>query len=67
MRIGKLTTSISSIIIAIALASTAVQAHELETVKPVFEKAIPNIKGKSLVALEVSYPPGGKSPSHRHA
>ena len=67
MRIGKLTTSISSSIIAIALASTAVQAHELETVKPVFEKAIPNIKGKSLVALEVSYPPGGKSPSHRHA
>ena len=28
---------------------------------------IPNIAGKSLIALVVSYPPGGKSPSHRHA
>jgi quercetin dioxygenase-like cupin family protein len=38
-----------------------------ETVKTVFERAIPNIKGKSLIALEVTYPPGGKSPSHHHA
>jgi quercetin dioxygenase-like cupin family protein len=38
-----------------------------ETVKTVFERAIPNIKGKSLIALEVTYTPGGKSPSHFHA
>ncbi len=37
-----------------------------ETVRPVFERAIPNIPGKSLIAVEVSYPPGGKSPSHFH-
>ena len=33
----------------------------------VFEHAIPNAKGKSLVAIRVTYPPGGKSPPHHHA
>lgn len=38
-----------------------------EDVKPVFDHVIPNIPGKSLIALVVTYPPGGKSPSHLHA
>jgi quercetin dioxygenase-like cupin family protein len=42
-------------------------AQETEQVTTVFEHAIPNIPGKSLVALTVSYPPGAKSPPHRHA
>jgi quercetin dioxygenase-like cupin family protein len=42
-------------------------AQNLEEVKTVFEHAIPNIEGKRLVARVVSYPPGGKSPSHHHA
>jgi quercetin dioxygenase-like cupin family protein len=33
----------------------------------VFEHAIPNIEGKSMVAVLVTYPPGGKSPAHHHA
>jgi quercetin dioxygenase-like cupin family protein len=37
-----------------------------ETVRPVFERAIPNIPGKKLIAVEVTYPPGGKSASHFH-
>jgi len=37
-----------------------------ETVRPVFERAIPNIPGKKLIAVEVTYPPGGKSASHLH-
>jgi quercetin dioxygenase-like cupin family protein len=37
-----------------------------EMVKTVFQRAIPNISGKSPIALEVTYPPGGKSPSHFH-
>jgi quercetin dioxygenase-like cupin family protein len=36
-------------------------------VKPVFEHIIPNAEGKSMVAVLVTYPPGGKSPSHHHA
>ena len=42
-------------------------AHEAETVKPVFQHAIPNIPGKKLVAVVVNYPPGGKSLPHHHA
>jgi quercetin dioxygenase-like cupin family protein len=37
-----------------------------ETVKPVFERALPNVPGKSLIAVEVVYAPGGASPSHTH-
>ena len=63
----KLRGSIAAVFTAIALATAAGHAQELEEVKQVFEHAIPNIPGKSLVALVVTYPPGGKSPSHRHA
>ena len=38
-----------------------------ETVVVDFERAIPNIPGKSLVAVEVTYPPGGASSAHTHA
>jgi quercetin dioxygenase-like cupin family protein len=38
-----------------------------ETVTPVFQRAIPNIPGRTMVVLVVNYPPGGKSPVHRHA
>jgi quercetin dioxygenase-like cupin family protein len=37
------------------------------TVAPAFRQAIPNVPGKSLVAVVVSYPPGAKSGPHRHA
>jgi quercetin dioxygenase-like cupin family protein len=50
-----------------ALEASAAGARDLETVKPVFQHAIPNIPGKNLVAVIVNYPPGGKSAPHRHA
>jgi quercetin dioxygenase-like cupin family protein len=53
--------------IAIATAMPAV-AHEAgETVTPRFAQPIPNIPGKSLIAVVVDYAPGGASPSHIHA
>jgi quercetin dioxygenase-like cupin family protein len=39
--------------------------HE-ETVKPVFNRALPNVPGKALLAVEVLYPPGAASPPHTH-
>lgn len=33
----------------------------------VFDQPVSNIPGKSLIAVEVNYPAGGTSPSHRHA
>jgi quercetin dioxygenase-like cupin family protein len=38
-----------------------------EKVTPAFSEDIVNAPGKKLVALIVDYPPGGKTPSHRHA
>ena len=33
----------------------------------IFERAMPNVPGKSLTAVIVDYPPGGASPPHHHA
>jgi quercetin dioxygenase-like cupin family protein len=61
------TASLGLGLTAMALPASPGLAQPLEEVKVVFEHAIPNIKGKSLVAQVVSYPPGGKSLPHRHA
>ncbi|AOB30386.1 cupin [Bordetella sp. H567] len=61
--------------IAAALCSTALLAWagpslahgEGDKVTPNFQQAIPNIPGKSLIAVEVDYPPGGASVPHVHA
>ena len=66
MRMGRLTSSIGVAFTALALGIAAGHAHESEQVTTVFEHAIPNIAGKSLIALVVTYPPGGKTPSHHH-
>jgi len=61
------------IILAAACAAlsmpAAVSAHggRSETVTPRFDQAIPNIPGKSLVAVEVDYAPGQASRPHTHA
>ena len=55
----------SSLVVAIAM---PVAAHGTEeTVKPNFQRPIPNLPGKSLVAVEVEYPPGAASQPHAHA
>jgi len=36
-------------------------------VRPNFDQTIPNLPGKSLVAVEVEYPPGAGSLPHLHA
>lgn len=57
----------SALLATMVLAGTARQAQGAEDVKTVFERAIPNIPGKSMVVSVVTYPPGSKSPGHRHA
>ncbi|WP_407156534.1 cupin domain-containing protein [Bradyrhizobium sp. STM 3557] len=46
-----------------------IYAHDgdAETVKKNFEAAIPNIAGKTLIAVEVDYVPGAASVPHTHA
>jgi len=53
---------------AILLVATTAPAHTTsESVVPNFSHTITNIPGKSLVAVEVLYPPGGASLPHTHA
>ena len=40
-------------------------AHE--HIRPVFTAKLPNVPGKSLTAILVSYAPGGRSGPHHHA
>ncbi|MDI3561774.1 cupin domain-containing protein [Bradyrhizobium sp. Arg816] len=44
-----------------------VHDSEAETATKNFEAAIPNIPGKSLIAVEVDYAPGAASVPHTHA
>lgn len=37
-----------------------------ETVTPLFKRALPNVPGKALLAVEVSFPPGAAAPPHTH-
>ena len=51
-----------------AALSTPVFAHDAgDEVTTNFEQAIPNVPGKSLIALIVDYPPGTASAPHVHA
>lgn len=53
--------------LGLALALPAAAESQSETVSPKFNQAIPNVPGKSFIAVEVVWPPGGKSAPHRHA
>ena len=66
----KIRTIITATWAAVAFTmASPVSAHdgEAETVTKNFEAAIPNIPGKSLIAVEVDYAPGAASPPHTHA
>src|SRR5258707_13828435 len=52
---------------AMAFGVSAGPAQSAPDVKVAFERAIPNIEGKKMVAVVVNYPPSGGSPGHHHA
>jgi quercetin dioxygenase-like cupin family protein len=60
------TGSLGLILAVLALGALSGSAQDLEQVKVVFQHVIPNAAGKSMVAVVVTYPPGGKSPAHHH-
>lgn len=65
----KLQRILQSLLAATGMAFTGgAAAHGAgDMVKPNFSRVIPNIPGKSLIAVEVLYPPGGASLPHSHA
>jgi quercetin dioxygenase-like cupin family protein len=49
-----------------SLVSAELASQERQTITQAFGEPIPNIPGKSLVGIVVSYPPGGATPAHYH-
>jgi quercetin dioxygenase-like cupin family protein len=49
----------------IAASVTGVAAHD-DSVKLVYDQALPNVPGKSMKVVLVEYEPGGSSPAHTH-
>src|SRR4030095_7262396 len=61
------TGSLGLIVTAISLGVSPGLAQNVAQEKPVFEQISPTPEGKIMFAVVVTYPPGGKSPSHHHA
>ena len=47
--------------------SRAGDAASSDTTKVAFSAELPNVPGKRITAVVVSYAPGGKSPAHHHS
>jgi quercetin dioxygenase-like cupin family protein len=66
-----MTKTMLATITALVVSGTALfgpSAHaDGDRVKPVVSEKLPNVPGKSLTAVVVTYAPGGKSLSHKHA
>ncbi|MBS0420265.1 MAG: cupin domain-containing protein [Proteobacteria bacterium] len=50
----------------LALGLQASGAWSAESVAPKFSQVLPNVPGKSLIAVEVSFPPGTVAAPHHH-
>ena len=53
-----------SLLLTLALVALPVAAQAPPA--PLFEKALPDLPGKEMALVEVTLPPGGASPAHRH-
>lgn len=58
--------AVASLIVLAPAVFAAEPAAQRATVSPAFKEAIPNVPGKSIIALTVSYAPGEKTPPHYH-
>ena len=45
---------------------TVAMAHDVGSVKLIYDQPLPNVPGKSMRAVLVEYGPGGTSPAHTH-
>ncbi len=54
-------------LVILPLARAAADDNAGQEIKPVASEKLPNVPGKSISAIMVSYAPGGKSGKHHHA
>jgi quercetin dioxygenase-like cupin family protein len=63
----KFLSALSLAALALSAVSAASFAGEKAKVTVVFDRALPNVPGKSIKGVLVEYQPGGSSPAHTHA
>ena len=61
------TVLLAGIVMLTGSATAAEGQNAGAAIKPVLSQGLPNVPGKSLTAVVVTYGPGGKSPPHHHA
>jgi quercetin dioxygenase-like cupin family protein len=59
--------ALTALVLAFAVTPTAVSAKSAGNVVPRFMQTLPNVPGKSMIAVEVTLAPGENAASHRHA
>ncbi|HVI86652.1 MAG TPA: cupin domain-containing protein [Dongiaceae bacterium] len=67
MKIRTIVTATCTALVFAMAGLASARNGQAETVTKNFEAAIPNIPGKSLIAVQVDYAPCAASPSHTHA
>jgi quercetin dioxygenase-like cupin family protein len=72
--IGRARIIAAQVIVPLAIGAAALlggaltaRAHDTGPEHPVFSGELPNVPGKALTAVLVTYAPGQKSPVHHHA
>ena len=63
---GRLPSLGAAVLLAAAWLPCVPARAEGDSVRKLFEQALPNVPGKTLTAVEVDYAPGGRSGPHRH-
>lgn len=77
--VGLVTAAVAALVVSCAPAATpkadttaatpasdTAAPHSSETLTPLLEQALPNVPGKSLTSVIVSFPPGARAVPHRH-
>jgi quercetin dioxygenase-like cupin family protein len=54
-------------LVAAAIAQVSLAHENGDAIKPVLSEKLPNVPGKSISTIVVTYAPGGTSKAHRHA
>src|SRR3546814_263225 len=67
MKMQSLITATCAALAIVAAPPVLAHGDLVETVSKVFDQPIPNIPGKSMIAVEVDYAPGMASLPHTHA
>lgn len=59
----------ASWVLALVVAASAAGAQDkpASSAQRVFSEKLPNVPGKTITAVEVTFPPGAQSPPHHHA